>query len=97
MDYYRNLYDSDYKINYLQIQLAMRQYRCGIDIGFPLETFQNLEVWHDHKSQWKTLLSSVDAQIASQELLVRFQTWTLVPWNRSDAFVEDLERDDFKQ
>lgn len=96
LDCNRNLHDSYYKIDYLQVQLAMRQYLSGIDIGFPLGAFQHLEVCQDHESPWKTFLSSVDAHIVSQELLVRFQTWTLVPWNRSNTFAEQLEKDRFK-
>ncbi|KFY69128.1 hypothetical protein V496_00507 [Pseudogymnoascus sp. VKM F-4515 (FW-2607)] len=42
----------------------------------------------------KVILSSVDAQIVSNEFLARFQTWTLVPWNRSDTFVEELPKND---
>ncbi|KFX94415.1 hypothetical protein O988_06324 [Pseudogymnoascus sp. VKM F-3808] len=91
-DRYRHLALSHYEINYPQIQLAMRQHRSGTDIGFPLEAFQHLEVRHDEAPQ-KIVLSSVNAHIISDEFLVRFQTWTLVPWNRSDTFVEELRKD----
>lgn len=72
----------------------MKQHRCGIDIGFPLEAFQHLEARHHDDSPQKVILSSVDAQIVSNEFLTRFQTWTLVPWNRSDTFVEELPKND---
>jgi hypothetical protein len=91
-DRYRYLALSHYEINYPQIQLAMRQHRSGTDIGFPLEAFQHLEALHDETAP-KIVLSSVNAQIISNEFLVRFQTWTLVPWNRSNAFIEELGKD----
>ncbi|KFY78539.1 hypothetical protein V499_02342 [Pseudogymnoascus sp. VKM F-103] len=70
----------------------MRQHRDGIDIGFPLEAFRYLEVWQGEGSPWKVVLSSANAQIVSDEFIVRFQIWTLVPWNRSDTFVEELKK-----
>ncbi|KFY41076.1 hypothetical protein V495_05054 [Pseudogymnoascus sp. VKM F-4514 (FW-929)] len=91
-DRYRHLALSLYEINYPQIQLAMRQNRSGTDIGFPLEAFQHLEALHDETAP-KIVLSSVNAQIISNEFLVRFQTWSLVPWNRSNAFIEELGTD----
>jgi hypothetical protein len=90
---YRHLYNSLYQIYYPQVQLAMKQHRSGIDIKFPLEAFRYLEVGHGSESPWKVVLYSADAQIVSDEFLMRFQTWTLVPWNRSDTFMEYLERD----
>ncbi|KFY89425.1 hypothetical protein V500_05711 [Pseudogymnoascus sp. VKM F-4518 (FW-2643)] len=89
---YRHEFDSFYEINYPQIQLAMKQHRCGVDIGFPLEAFQHLDARHGEAPR-KVILSSVNAQIVSNEFLVRFQTWTLVPWNRSDTFIEELAKD----
>ena len=86
---YLHLFKSGYKINYPQIQLAMKQHYCGTDIGFPLEAFQCLEVIHDQPQQ-KVVLSSANAQIASNELLVRFQTWTLLPKSRRDKFIDEL-------
>lgn len=70
---FSHLFHSYYRINYPQIQLAMRQHRRGIDIGFPLEAFQHLEVRHDESPQ-KVVISSVNAQIVSDEFLMRFQT-----------------------
>lgn len=90
---YQHLRGSFYEIHYPQIQLAMKQHRYGIDVGFPLEAFQYLEVWQGEGSPWKVVLSSANAQIVSDEFLMRFQFWTLVPWNRSDTFVEELEKD----
>ncbi|KFY17158.1 hypothetical protein V492_00836 [Pseudogymnoascus sp. VKM F-4246] len=72
----------------------MKQHRCGTDIGFPLEACRHLEVRH-HESPQKVVLSSADAQIVSDEFIMRFQTWTLVPWNRSDTFVEQLAKEDY--
>ncbi|OBT64332.1 hypothetical protein VE03_06748 [Pseudogymnoascus sp. 23342-1-I1] len=71
----------------------MKQHRWVIDIGFPLEAFQYLEARHHDDSPQKVILSSVDAQIVSDEFLMRFQTWTLVPWSRSDTFIEELPKD----
>ncbi|ELR04714.1 hypothetical protein GMDG_06943 [Pseudogymnoascus destructans 20631-21] len=76
---YRHLYNSLYEINYPQIQLAMKQHRSGIDIKFPLEAFQYLEVGHDYESPWKVVLYLANAQVVPEEFLMRFQTWTLVP------------------
>jgi hypothetical protein len=73
------------------IQLAMKQHYCGTDIGFPLQAFQHLEVRHDQTQQKITLLY-VDAQIISNELLMRSQTWILLPWSRRDAFIHELAK-----
>ncbi len=67
----------------------MKQHYCGTDIGFPLEAFQHLEVEHDQTQQKITLLS-VDTQIVSNELLMRSQTWILLPWSRRDEFIDEL-------
>ncbi|OBT83295.1 hypothetical protein VE02_07946 [Pseudogymnoascus sp. 03VT05] len=72
---YSHLYRSLYEIHYPQIQLAMKQHRYGIDTGFPLEAFQYLEVWQGEDSPWKVILSSANAQIVSDEFLMRFQIW----------------------
>jgi hypothetical protein len=85
--YYLSL--SRYRIYFPHIQLAMKQHYCGTDIGFPLEAFRHLEVEHDQTQQKITLLS-VDAQIVSNELLMRSQTWILLPWSRRDAFIDEL-------
>jgi hypothetical protein len=65
--------------------LRLRRYA---HIG-PLEAFQHLEVEHD-KTQQKITLLSVDAQIVSNELLMRSQIWKLLPWSRRDEFVNEL-------
>jgi hypothetical protein len=83
---------SQYRIYFSHIQLAMKQHYCGTDIGFPLDAFQHLEVIH-HKTKQRTTLSSVDAQIVSNELLIRAQTWILLPWDRRDEFIEELAKD----
>ncbi|KAK2768452.1 hypothetical protein FQN54_000307 [Arachnomyces sp. PD_36] len=82
---YRLLYLSRYEIRYPHVQLAIKQHCCGTDIGFPLKAFKHLEVKHD-RHQEITLLS-VDAQIVSNELLMRSQTWFLLPWQRRDRFI----------
>lgn len=86
---FRHLFFSRYRIYFPHIQLAMKQHYCGTDIGFPLEAFQHLEVEHDQIKQ-KTTLLSIDAQIVSNELLMRSQTWILLPWSRRDDFIDDL-------
>lgn len=88
---YRYLFMSRYQIYFPHVQLAMKQHYCGTDIGFPLEAFQHLEVEHDQTEQKITLLS-VDAQIISNELLMRFQTWTLLPWSRRHKFIDELAK-----
>lgn len=69
----------------------MKQHFAGTDIGFPLEAFQYLEVEHNQEEQKITLLS-VDAQIVSHELLMRSQTWKLLPWSRRDEFIGELAK-----
>lgn len=86
---YRHLFLSRYQIYFPHIQLAIKQHYCGTDIGFPLEAFQHLEVEHDQTQQKITLLS-VDAQIVSNELLMRSQAWILLPWSRRDEFIDEL-------
>lgn len=80
---------SRYRIHFAHIHLAMRQHHCGTDIGFPLEAFQHLEV-HYNENQQQTTLSSIDAQIVSNELLVRSQAWVLVPWSQYNQFFQEL-------
>lgn len=92
-DYY-HLFLSRYRICFPHIQLAMKQHHCGTDIGFPLEAFQHLEVEQDQTQQKVTLLS-VDAQIVSSELLMRSQTWILLPWSRRDEFIDELAENRF--
>ena len=91
---YRHLFLSRYQICFLHIQLAIKQHYCGTDIGFPLEAFQHLEVEHDQTRQKITLLS-VDAQIISNEFLMRSQTWILLPWSRRDEFINELSESSF--
>lgn len=67
----------------------MEQHFRGTDIGFPLDAFQLLEAKHD-ETQEKITLLSVDAQIVSNELLMRSQTWILLPWSQRDAFIRVL-------
>jgi len=85
----RFLFLSNYRISFPHIQLAIKQQSCGTDIGFPLDAFQHLEVEYD-RSYKKTTLLSVDAQIVSNEFLMRSQTWVLLPWSHRDDFIEEL-------
>jgi hypothetical protein len=80
---------SRYRIYFPHIQLAMKQHYCGTDIGFPLQAFQHLEV-EDDQTQQKITMLYVDAQIISNELLMRSQTWILLPWSRRDEFLDEL-------
>ncbi|KAH6671104.1 hypothetical protein B0J14DRAFT_595338 [Halenospora varia] len=86
---YRPLFRSRYKIYFPHIQLAIRHHYCGTDNGLPLEAFQHLEVENDQTERRTTLLS-INAQIVSKELLIRSQTWILLPWSRRDAFIDEL-------
>jgi hypothetical protein len=88
---YCHLFLSQYRIYFPHIQLAMKQHYYGTDIGFPIEAFQHLEVEHDQTQQKITLLS-VDAQIVSNQLLMRSQTWMLLPWSRRDEFLDELAK-----
>ena len=88
---FRPLFVSRYRISFPHIQLAMKQHYYCTDIGFPLESFQYLEVKYDQTQQKITLLS-VDAQIVSDELLMRSQTWILLPWSRRDKFIDELAK-----
>ncbi|TGO59658.1 hypothetical protein BCON_0042g00250 [Botryotinia convoluta] len=83
---------SPFEIYFPQIYLAMKQHRSGIDIGFSLEAFRHLEVTHDQSTNITTLMS-VDARFVSNELLLRSQTWILVPRSQKDRIIEKLAAD----
>jgi hypothetical protein len=87
--YHCHLFLTRYQIYFPHIQLVMKQHYCGTDIGFPLEAFQHLEVGQDEIQQ-KTTLLSVNARIVSGELLIRSQTWILLPWSRRSEFIDHL-------
>lgn len=93
---YRLLSQSQYCVYFCHVQLAMRQHRSGIDIGFPLRAFQHLEMKYNRMHQKSTLLS-IDAQITQNDLLMRSQTWVSIPWSQRDGYldrlVDDLHRD----
>ncbi|CAD6442665.1 95238975-4397-4591-8a49-16eca74d8c11-CDS [Sclerotinia trifoliorum] len=72
--------------------LAIRQHLHGTDIGFPLEAFRFVEVEHDQYKQ-KVGLLSADAQIVSNEFLMRSQTWILLPRTSHDEFIGKLAED----
>ncbi|KAB8296804.1 hypothetical protein EYC80_002221 [Monilinia laxa] len=86
---YHLLSQSQYRVYFPHVQLAMRQYRSGIDIGFPLAVFQNLEMKYNRTHQKFTLLS-IDAQIIQNDLLLRSQTWVLIPWSQRDGYLDQL-------
>ncbi|KAF7879589.1 hypothetical protein EAF04_000784 [Stromatinia cepivora] len=91
---YSLLFYSRFRIYFPHIQLAIRQHLHGTDIGFPLEAFRVVEVEHDQYTQ-KIALLSVDAQIVSNELLMRSQTWILLPQSQHDEFIDKLAKDSF--
>lgn len=88
-DDYRPRFWSRYQIYFPHVHLAIKQHHCGRDIGFPLEAFRYLEVDYTCAQQ-KTTLLSVDAQIVSNEFLMRSQTWILLPWSRRNEYVDGL-------
>ncbi|TGO28633.1 hypothetical protein BPAE_0025g00420 [Botrytis paeoniae] len=83
---------SPFEIHFPQVYLAAKQHRSGIDIGFPLEAFRHQEVTHDQSTNVTTLLS-VDARFVSNELLLRSQTWVLVPRSQKDRIIENIAHD----
>ncbi|KAM0183341.1 hypothetical protein ACHAPC_006611 [Botrytis cinerea] len=80
-----------FEIYFPQVYLAMKQHRSGIDIGFPLEAFRHLEIKYNQRTR-KTTLISVDARFAANELLLRSQTWILLPRSQKDRTAEELAK-----
>jgi hypothetical protein len=75
-------------LRFPHIQLAMNRHHLGPSHGFPLETFQSTEVIESDLFG-NIVLLSVDAQILSNELLMRSQQWVLLPHNRRDELVTE--------
>ncbi|KAH8811531.1 hypothetical protein F5884DRAFT_671327 [Xylogone sp. PMI_703] len=88
---YQPLYSSPYTIEFLHIQLAMKQHCSSVDIGFPLEAFQYIDVEY-RQAERRTTLVSVDAQIVCNEILIRSQRWILLPWNRRAEFIDRMAK-----
>lgn len=64
----------------------MKRHYFGPRHGFPLEAFQSTEAI-ESGLYGNIVLLSVDAQIVSNELLIRSQQWVLLPHNRRDELV----------
>lgn len=73
-------------LRFPHIQLVMNRRDLGPSHGFPLEAFQSTEVMESDLFR-NIVLLSVDAQIVSNELLMRSQQWVLLPHNRRDELV----------
>lgn len=73
-------------LRFPHIQLVMNRHNLGPSHGFPLEAFQSTEVIESDLFG-NIVLLSVDAQIVSNELLMRTQQWVLLPHNRRDDLV----------
>ncbi|TEY84098.1 hypothetical protein BOTCAL_0021g00200 [Botryotinia calthae] len=82
---------SSFEIYFPQVYLATKQHRSGIDIGFPLEAFRHVEIKYNRRTRRTTLISA-DARFAAKELLLRSQTWILLPRSQKDRIVEELAR-----
>jgi hypothetical protein len=73
-------------LRFPHIQLVMNRHYLGPSHGFPLEALRSIEVIES--DLYKNIVSlSVDAQIVSNELLLRSQQWVLLPHNRRDELV----------
>ncbi|KAM3065285.1 hypothetical protein ACMFMF_011224 [Clarireedia jacksonii] len=77
---------SELFLRFPHIQLAMNRHHLGPSYGFPLEAFQSTEGIESDFYR-NIVLLSVDAQIVSNELLMRSQQWVLLPHNRRDELV----------
>jgi hypothetical protein len=75
-------------LRFPHIQLAMKRHYHGPSHGFPLEAFQSTEVIESDLHR-NIVLLSVDAQIVSNELLMRSQQWVLLPHNRRDELITE--------
>ncbi|PQE27138.1 Cyclin-like F-box protein [Rutstroemia sp. NJR-2017a WRK4] len=73
-------------LRFPHIQLVMNRHYLGPSHGFPLEAFQTTEVIESDIFR-NIVLLSVEAQIVSDELLMRSQQWVLLPHNRRDKLV----------
>jgi hypothetical protein len=75
-------------LRFPHIQLAMNGHYLGPSHGFPLEAFQSTEVI-ESDLYGNIVLLSVDAQIVSNELLMRSQQWVLLPHSRRDELITE--------
>lgn len=73
-------------LRFPHIQLTMKRHLHGPSHGFLLEAFQITEVVESDLHKMNALLS-VEAQINSNELLMRTQQWVLLPYSWRDEFI----------
>ncbi|MCJ1307519.1 hypothetical protein MMC25_001165 [Agyrium rufum] len=85
---YTPFFWSRYQIEFPQVHLAMKQRRYdGKEFEFSLAAFRYLDI-EDDKAEQGLVLTTVDARIISEELLLRVQNLRIVPWSRHLDFAD---------
>jgi hypothetical protein len=82
---------SPYILKFAHVQLAIKRHHYGLDHGVSLDAFSHTEVEESHYEEFSTtVLLSVDARIASDELLMRSQQWIVLPTNKRDRLLSNI-------
>jgi hypothetical protein len=84
---------SPYILKFAHVQLAMKRHHYGFDHGISLDSLSHTEVeeciFEEYSS---TTLLSVDARIASDELLMRSQQFIILPTDERDKLLSHMLR-----
>ena len=82
---------SPYILKFAHVQLAMKRRHYGLDHGISLDSLSHTEVEErNFKEYCSTTLLSVDARIASEELLMRSQQCIILPTDKRDKFLSPI-------
>ncbi|KAE9381282.1 hypothetical protein N431DRAFT_505699, partial [Stipitochalara longipes BDJ] len=77
-------YFSPYRLCFPHVQLALKRHHNGFDHGIPLSDLSHTEI---QLTEGSVFLFSVDARIASEELVVRSQEWVVSSQHPREAFL----------
>ncbi|KAH6669476.1 hypothetical protein B0J14DRAFT_672491 [Halenospora varia] len=89
--FFRHLSGSFFVLGFAHVQLALKEARCGMGHGIPLEGFNHLEANEDEKDGTSTLCS-VDARVINNEFYTRSQTLLRLPTTNESALIPILFR-----
>jgi hypothetical protein len=82
---------SSYTLKFAHVQLVMKRHHYGFDHGVSLDLLSHTEVEERYfKEYCRTTLLSVDARIASDELLMRSQLCIVLPTDRRDKYLSRM-------
>ncbi|RDL30782.1 uncharacterized protein BP5553_10127 [Venustampulla echinocandica] len=82
------LYFSPYKLRFHHVQLALKQHHYGFGHGIPLSDLSHNDITLTRRS---VCLFSVDARIASNELVMRSQEWVLLSQRPVEHFLSESQ------